>query len=345
MKTFASDNYSGIHPEIMEALIQANFAHQISYGDDEITAETNAIFRQHFGDVEVLYAFNGTGANIVSLKCAILPFQSVICTDTAHIHVDECGGPTQNIGSTLVPLNTPEGKLTPGIIEHQLSFIGNVHHVQPKVISVSQSTELGTIYTREELKALADFAHKYDMYLHVDGARISNAVAALGCTLKESTADCGVDIMSFGGTKNGMMMGEAILIFNKELRKNAPYYHKQTAQLFSKNRFIAAQFQALFTDELWKRMASHANEMARLLASEVSKIEGVTITQKVQANALFVIIPKHAVEPLRDAYRFYDWNTDTGELRWMCSFDTTEEDVMRFVEKLRDAIGSYAETE
>ena len=345
MKTFASDNYSGIHPEIMEALIQANFAHQISYGDDEITAETNAIFRQHFGDVEVLYAFNGTGANIVSLKCAILPFQSVICTDTAHIHVDECGGPTQNIGSTLVPLNTPDGKLTPGIIEHQLSFIGNVHHVQPKVISASQSTELGTIYTREELKALADFAHKYDMYLHVDGARISNAVAALGCTLKESTADCGVDIMSFGGTKNGMMMGEAILIFNKELRKNAPYYHKQTAQLFSKNRFIAAQFQALFTDELWKRMASHANEMARLLASEVSKIEGVTITQKVQANALFVIIPKHAVEPLRDAYRFYDWNTDTGELRWMCSFDTTEEDVMGFVEKLRDAIGSYAETE
>ena len=242
MKTFASDNYSGIHPEIMEALIQANFAHQISYGDDEITAETNAIFRQHFGDVEVLYAFNGTGANIVSLKCAILPFQSVICTDTAHIHVDECGGPTQNIGSTLVPLNTPDGKLTPGIIEHQLSFIGNVHHVQPKVISVSQSTELGTIYTREELKALADFAHKYDMYLHVDGARISNAVAALGCTLKESTADCGVDIMSFGGTKNGMMMGEAIKNFVKThpttTNKRRNFFQKIVLLLLSSKLFL-----------------------------------------------------------------------------------------------------------
>lgn len=335
MKTFASDNYSGVHPEIMEAIIQVNNDHQISYGDDEITAEMNNIFRHHFGDVTVLYAFNGTGANIVSLKCALLPFQSVICTDTAHIHVDECGGPTQNIGSTLVPLKTPDGKLTPSIIEHQLSFIGNVHHVQPKVISVSQSTELGTIYSLDELKTLADFAHKYDMYLHVDGARISNAVAALGCTLKEATVDCGVDIMSFGGTKNGMMIGEAILIFNKELRKHAPYYHKQTAQLFSKNRFISAQFKALFNNELWKRMASHSNKMAQLLASEVSKIEGVTITQKVEANALFVIIPKHAVEPLRSAYRFYDWNAETGELRWMCSFDTTEEDVMGFVEELR----------
>lgn len=336
MKTFASDNYSGVHPEIMDALIKANTAHQISYGDDEITAEMNTIFRQHFGDVEVLYAFNGTGANIVSLKCTVLPFQSVICTDSAHILVDECGGPTQNIGCTLVPLQTPDGKLTPEMIEHQLTFIGNVHHTQPKVISVSQSTELGTVYSRNELKALADFAHKHDMYLHVDGARISNAVAALGCTLKEATVDCGVDIMSFGGTKNGMMMGEAILIFNKELRKNAPYFHKQTAQLFSKNRFISAQFKALFTNELWKRMATHSNKMAELLASEISGIKGVTITQKVQANAIFVIIPKEIVETLRKAYRFYDWNSETGELRWMCSFDTTEEDVLGFSAKLKD---------
>ena len=338
MKSFASDNYSGVHPAIMDAIIRANADHQISYGDDEITAEMNQIFRDNFGDVDVLYSFNGTGANIVSLKCAVLPFQSVICTETAHIHVDECGAPTQNIGSTLVPLKTPDGKLTPDIIEHQLSFIGNVHHVQPKVISVSQSTELGTVYSLEELTALADFAHKYDMFLHVDGARISNAVANLGCTLKEATVDCGVDIMSFGGTKNGMMMGEAILIFNKKLRKHAPYYHKQTGQLFSKNRFIAAQFKALFTNDLWKKMAAHSNKMAQLLKAEISKIEGVTITQEVQANAVFVIIPKHAVEPLRNTYRFYDWNVEIGELRWMCTFDTTEEDVKGFVEKLKDVI-------
>ncbi len=338
MKSFASDNYSGVHPEIMDAIIQANSAHQISYGDDEITAEANALFRQIFGNVDVLYAFNGTGANIVSLKCTTLPFQSIICTDTAHIHVDECGGPTQSTGSSLVALTTPDGKLTPAMLEHQLSFIGNVHHTQPKVISISQSTELGTIYSLDEIRALADFAHKYDMYLHVDGARISNAVAALGCSLKEATIDCGVDIMSFGGTKNGMMMGEAILIFNKDLRKNAAYFHKQTAQLFSKNRFIAAQFKALLSNDLWKRMATHSNQMAQLLASEISKIEGVKITQKVEANALFVIIPKHAVEPLRSAYRFYDWNVETGELRWMCSFDTSEDDINGFVKKLKETI-------
>lgn len=338
MKTFASDNYSGVHPEIMDAIVKANTAHQISYGDDEISVGMNKIFQEQFGDVEVLYAFNGTGANLVSLKCAVLPFQSVICADTAHIQVDECGGPTQSIGCTLVPHHTPDGKLTPEIIKQQLSFIGNVHHTQPKLISISQSTELGTVYSRNELTALSNFAHSNDMYLHVDGARISNAVVALGCSLKEATADCGVDIMSFGGTKNGLMMGEAILIFNKELRKNAPYYHKQSAQLFSKNRFIAAQFKAMFANELWRRMAAHSNQMAQLLANEISKIDGVIITQKVQANAIFVIIPKHAIEPLRDAYRFYDWDTETGELRWMCSFDTTEEDIIGFVKKLKELL-------
>lgn len=338
MKTFASDNYSGIHPEVLDAIIKANTAHQISYGDDAYSAEIKQVFQHYFGDLEVLYAFNGTGANVVSLKCTTLPFQSVICAETAHIYVDECGAPVQSIGCMLAPIPTPDGKLTPALIEHQLGYIGNVHHTQPKVISVSQSTELGTVYALEELKTLSQFAHKNGMYLHMDGARISNAVATLGCSLKEATKDCGIDIMSFGGTKNGLMMGEAILIFNKELWQNAPYFHKQSAQLFSKNRFIAAQFKALFQNDLWKRMATHANEMARLLASEVSKIEGVFITQKVEANAIFVIIPKHAIEPLRNAYRFYNWNEQTGELRWMCSFDTTEEDVMGFVKKLKELI-------
>lgn len=338
MKSFASDNYSGVHPEIMKAIIQANSEHAISYGDDQFTQETNNIFEEIFGEVNVLYAFNGTGANMVGLKCCTLPFQSVICAETAHICVDECGAPTQSIGCTLVGIPTPDGKLTPELIKPQLVHIGNVHHTQPKVISISQSTELGTLYDLNELKALSKIAHDNNMFLHVDGARISNAVAALGCSLKEATVDCGVDIMSFGGTKNGLMIGEAILIFNKELWKNASYLHKQSAQLFSKNRFIAVQFKALLKNELWRKMALHSNEMAQLMAAELGKIELVRITQKVQVNSIFVIIPKHAVEPLRKAYRFYDWNEATGELRWMCTFDTTAEDVTNFIEKLKSLL-------
>ena len=338
MKAFASDNYSGVHPEILNAIMNANPEHQISYADDEISASTKEMFINEFGCIDVLYAFNGTGANIVCLKCATLSFQSIICADTAHILIDECGGTTQSIGATLVPIATPDGKLTPELIAPQLAHIGNVHHTQPKVISISQSTELGTIYQLEEVKALAQFAHANDMYLHIDGARFSNAVATLGCSLKAASADCGVDIMSFGGTKNGMMMGEAILIFNEQLRANAPYFHKQSAQLFSKNRFIAAQFKALLTNNLWLRMALNANKMAKLLATQLSDIKEVKITQQVEANALFVIIPPHIVEPLREQYRFYDWNGATGELRWMCSFDTTEEDVNYFVDQLRRLI-------
>ncbi|HNX12255.1 MAG TPA: low specificity L-threonine aldolase [Paludibacteraceae bacterium] len=318
--------------------MEANNHHAISYGDDTITEETNRLFEKIFGEVKVLYAFNGTGANVVALKCCTLPFQSVICAETAHIQVDECGAPTQSIGCSLVALPTPDGKLTPELIRPELKHRGNLHHTQPKVISISQTTELGTIYSPDELKALSNFAHENDLYLHVDGARISNAVAALGCSLKEATVDCGIDIMSFGGTKNGLMIGEAILIFNKELWKNAPYLHKQSAQLFSKNRFIAAQFKALLENELWRTMALHSNKMAQLLKNEIIKIKGVILTQDVQANSLFVIIPAHAVEPLREAYRFYDWNTATGELRWMCSFDTTEEDVLNFVTTLKSLL-------
>jgi threonine aldolase len=338
MKAFASDNYSGVHAEIMNAILEANKEHVVSYGEDEITKEAKAIFQQQFGDVEVLYAFNGTGANLVGLKCCTLPFQSVICPETAHIQDDECGCVSQNIGCTLVPLPTKDGKLTPAMIEDQLIHVGYVHHTQPKVISISQSTELGTIYSLDELKALSQFAHENNLYLHVDGARLSNAVAALGCTLKEATADCGIDVMSFGGTKNGLLIGEAILIFNQELRENAPYYHKQSAQLFSKNRFIAAQFKALLTNELWKRMAMHSNQMAQLLESELAQINEVTITQKVQSNALFAILPKHVVEPLRSIYHFYDWNVETGEVRLMCSFDTTEEEVKGFAAKLKSLL-------
>lgn len=338
MKSFASDNYSGVHPEIFSAIQRANSLHQISYGDDTFTAEANQLFEQTFGKVTVLYSFNGTGANVICLKCCTLPFQAVICSEYAHIHVDECGAPTQSIGASLLPLATPDGKLTPALIAPHLNRIGNVHHTQPKVISISQSTELGTVYSLAELKALCDFAHLHNMYVHLDGARISNAVASLGVSLKEATVDCGIDIMSFGGTKNGLMMGEAVLIFNEELKANAPYFQKQTAQLFSKNRFISCQFTALLTDNLWLNMATHANQMAQLLAKKVAQLDGIQITRSVDANAVFAIIPKYAIAPLQQKYPFYVWDDSTNELRWMCSFDTTFDEIEDFVTTLKSLL-------
>ncbi len=338
MKSFASDNYSGIHPEIFEAIQRANTNHQISYGDDQFSEETNRLFEKEFGKVTVLYTFNGTGANVTCLKCCTLPFQAVVCSEYAHILADECGAPTQSIGCSLLPLKTSDGKLTPEMIKPLLNRIGNVHNTQPKVISISQSTELGTVYSIAELKALCDFAHANGMYVHLDGARISNAVAALGVSLKAATVDCGIDIMSFGGTKNGLMIGEAVLIFNEELKANAPYFHKQTGQLFSKNRFIATQFAALLHNDLWLRMASHANRMAQLLAKEVSNLPNVKITQKVDANAVFAIIPVEVIQPLRSQYPFYEWDAQTHEQRWMCSFDTTEEEVTGFVKALKELL-------
>ena len=338
MKSFASDNYSGIHPEVFEAIQRANAQHQISYGDDQFTEETNKLFEKLFGKVTVLYTFNGTGANVTCLKCCTLPFQAVVCSEYAHILADECGAPTQSIGCSLLPLKTNDGKLTPDMIKPLLNRIGNVHNTQPKVISISQSTELGTVYTIKELKALCDFAHANGMYVHLDGARISNAVAALGVSLKEATVDCGIDIMSFGGTKNGLMIGEAVLIFNEELKANAPYFHKQTGQLFSKNRFIAAQFGALLTNDLWLRMATHANEMARLLATKVGELPEVQITRSVDANAVFAIIPVEVIQSLRSQYPFYEWDAETHEQRWMCSFDTTEEEVIGFVNALKELL-------
>jgi len=335
MKSFASDNYSGIHPEIFEAIQRANTQHQISYGDDIFTKDANRLFEKTFGNVEVLYAFNGTGANVICLKCCMLPFQAVVCSEFAHILADECGAPTQSIGCSLLPLKTFDGKLTPELIKPLLNRIGNVHNTQPKVISISQSTELGTVYSILELKTLCNFAHEHHMYVHMDGARISNAVASLGVSLKEATVDCGIDIMSFGGTKNGLMIGEAILIFNEELKANAPYFQKQTAQLFSKNRFIATQFSALLTNDLWLRMANHSNKMAQILASKVKDLPGLKVTRAVDANAVFAIIPEHTIEPLRNQYPFYEWDAETHEQRWMCSFDTTEEEVTGFVDTLK----------
>jgi threonine aldolase len=335
MKSFASDNYSGIHPDVLNAIVEANNQHAISYGDDAFTQEANQLFREIFGDVDVLYAFNGTGANVISLKCCTLPFQAVICAETAHINADECGAPTQSIGASLITIPTTDGKLTSDLVKPFLSRLGNVHNTQPKVISISQTTELGTVYSIDELTELCTFAHANNMLVHMDGARISNAIAALKVSPKAATVDCGVDIMSFGGTKNGLMIGEAVLIFNNELKKHTAFYQKQSAQLFSKNRFIAAQFKALLNNNLWLKMAQHANAMGALLATEASKINGVKLTQNNAANAVFAIIPAHAVKPLQEKYRFYVWNEQTGELRWMCSYDTTPEEVHDFCKTLR----------
>jgi threonine aldolase len=338
MKSFASDNYSGIHPEILEAIQYSNTKHEISYGEDSFTAIADKKFEEVFGKVKVHYAFNGTGANVIAIKCCVQAFEAVLCASTAHINADECGAPTQSTGSSLITIATKDGKLTPELIAPYMKRKGNVHNTQPKLISISQSTELGTIYSLQELRKLCDFAHANDLYVHLDGARISNAVATLGVSMKEATIDCGVDIMSFGGTKNGLMIGEAILIFNDELKKNSDYYQKQTAQLFSKNRFMAVQFSALLNNNLWLKMAKHSNAMAALLASKLKEIPEVKITQKVEANAVFVIIPKHAIVPLQEKYRFYVWDEESLELRWMCSFDTTENEVNDFIKTLKQLL-------
>lgn len=336
MKTFASDNYSGIHPNILESIILANSEHAISYGDDFYSLQAQQLFESLLGKVQVHFTFNGTGANVVCLKCCTLPYQAIICAETAHINADECGAPTQSIGASLITIATTDGKLTPEIIKPFLSRKGNVHNTQPKVISISQSTELGTVYSIPELKELCDFAHINNMYVHMDGARIANAVASLNVDLKTATVDCGVDIMSFGGTKNGLLIGEAVLIFNEELKQHAAFYQKQSAQLFSKNRFIASQFIALLSNNLWLEMAKHANKMANYLSTEVQKINGVSVTRETNANAVFAIIPNHAILALQERFRFYIWNETTNELRWMCSFDTTEYEVRNFVSYLSE---------
>jgi threonine aldolase len=336
VKSFASDNYSGVHPTILEAIIEANQDHASSYGNDFYTEKAEATFRSIFGEnIDVLFVFNGTGANVVSLQCAVQSFDLVLCAETAHIHADECGAPVKATGCMIRPIVTSDGKLTPKLIEPYLKGFGNMHNVQPRVVSISQTTELGTVYQIDELKRLCDFAHTHGLMVHLDGARISNAVAALGVDVKACTVDCGVDIMSFGGTKNGLLMGEAILIFNPELSVNAQFIRKQTTQLFSKMRFISAQFLALFEHDLWLTMARHANRMAQILASEIKQLPFVDLTQPVEANALFVRLPAVIVEPLQREFPFYLWDEINVEARWMCSYDTTEEEIHLFVSRLK----------
>ena len=327
-RTFASDNWSGVHPAVLAAVVEANGDHMEAYGADPVTDRAVALFKEHFGgDAEVFFAFNGTGANVVGLQSLLRPFESVICADGAHINVDECGAPERFLGSKLVPVATPDGKLTPELAETAVVGIGDEHHVQARVVSITQSTEVGTRYRVDEVAALAEWAHGHGMLLHLDGARLSNAAAALGVDLGEFGSRSGVDVLSYGGTKNGAMGAEAVVSFHGPGSDSLRYIRKQSMQLASKMRFISAQFVALLTDDLWRANALHANAMAARLAEGVRGIDGVTLAYPVEANGVFVALPPAVTTAVQQHYPFYVWDEVTGVVRWMASFDTTAEDV------------------
>lgn len=339
MISFGSDNHSGIHPRMISAINAVNKEHDFAYGDDVTTLRSDEMFSSLFGcPVRSFYMMNGTGTNVTLLKSVTRSYHSVICASTAHINVDECGAPERQSGCKVVSVPTLDGKLTPELVKPYLTGFGFCHHSQPKVISISQTTELGTVYTKEEILALSELAHSYDMYLHVDGARLANAVAAVGCDVRSITVDAGVDILSFGGTKNGMMMGEAAIFFNLDLAVGFEYERKQAMQLYSKMRFVAAQFEAYLEGGLWIELATSSNSMARYMRERMSEIKEVKVTQEVSANALFVIFPEDKREIIRSKYFFYDWNEAIGEVRLMCSFDTKKEHIDDFIEYIKTII-------
>lgn len=337
MRSFGSDNNSGVHPIIMQALNDANCNHAIAYGDDKWTDRAVEIIREIFNspDINPLFIFNGTGANVLALQACTKPFHSIICAATAHIAVDECGAPVKATGCTIKEIVTSDGKLTPELVKPHLHGFGFEHHSQPKVIAISQTTELGTAYTPDEVKALADLAHQHDMYLFVDGTRITNACAFLGIGLKEMTVDCGVDIFTLGGTKNGLMFGEVIIPLRKELSENLRYYRKQLTQLYSKMRYISAQFIPYIEENIWLENATKSNNSAQKLLSSMKDIKGLKITQKVESNAVFFILPKNITDKLRERYFFYDWDVNLNEMRLVCSWDTTDDDIDAFTNYLK----------
>jgi threonine aldolase len=338
-RSFASDNNAGVHPEVIEAVKAANDGHVIAYGDDPFTARAVKLFQKHFGrDIAVYFVFGGTGANVLGLKTVTKSYQAIICAETAHVNVDECGAPEKFTGCKLLSIATADGKLRVEQIKPLLHGIGVEHHVQPGVITISQATEMGTVYTKKELKTLADFAHDHRMLLHVDGARLANAAVSLDVSLKQITADVGVDVLSFGGTKNGMMYGEAVVFFNKKLAADFKYIRKQGMHLPSKMRFISAQFEALLSGDVWRRGAAHANRMAQLLGSELAQLPQIRLTQPVDANGVFAVIPAKHIAALQKKYFFYVWNEAISEVRLMASFDTSEEDVRDFVAFVRKTV-------
>lgn len=336
MRSFASDNNSGVHPLVMEALNRANQDHAVGYGDDPWTEEAIDKIKEVFTpDCVPLFVFNGTGSNAVALQLCTRSYNSIICAETAHIYVDECGSPARMTGCQIRPVATTDGKLTPDLIRPYLCNFGEQHHSQPGALYISQCTELGTIYQPDEIRALTKLAHRYDMYVHMDGARLANACAALNLSFKELTADCGIDILSFGGTKNGLMLGESVIIFNRALKKEACFVRKQSAQLASKLRYLSCQFTAYLTDNLWLKNATHANKMAQKLYDGLKEVPGVQFTQKMESNQLFLTMPPMVIDELLESYFFYYWNKAAHEIRFVTSFDTTEKDIEELLEAIK----------
>ena len=330
---FASDNYAGVHPAVMQAIIDANGGHQVAYGDDVYTEKLRELVCRLFGEqAEVFPVFNGTGANVVGLQAMMQRWEAVICATSAHVLVDEGGAPERTGGFKLHPISTDDGKLTPALIDEQAWGFGDQHRAQPAVVTITQSTELGTVYSPSEVRAIADHVHAKGMTLHMDGARISNAAAALGCDFRDFTTDAGVDVLSLGGTKIGALGAEAIVVLNPAAVSGLPFLRKGAMQLASKMRFVSAQLLAIFESDVWRESALHANAMANRLQQAVSQIPGITITRSVDANAVFAILPREVTERLQQQFRFYTWNEMTGEVRWMASWDTTESDIDAFSE-------------
>jgi threonine aldolase len=339
VRNFASDNYATALPEALAAIAAANHGPAVSYGADAWTARLQERVREHFGaDAAAFPVFNGTGANVVGLRSLLKPWQGVICAEGAHLNVDEGAAPEVLGGIKLLTVPTPDGKLTPELVARRLVRIGDEHASQPGAVSLTQSTELGTLYTPAEMAAIADHAHAHGLLVHVDGSRLANAAAALDVPLRAITSDIGADVVSFGGTKVGLVLGEAVLVLRPELQDPLRYLRKQSMQLASKMRFVSAQLEALLTDDLWRRAASHANAMARRLGEAVERVEGVTLTQAVQVNGVFAILPEGAAERLQEDFHFYFWDEHTREVRWMCAWDTSEEDVDAFAEAIAQLV-------
>jgi threonine aldolase len=340
-RAFASDNWAGVHPEVLASLTAANVGHVPSYGEDSYTHEAVSRIRRELGeDAEVFLVFSGTAANVLCLQSMVQSHQAVICAETAHLHVHECGAAEKHIGCKLLPVPAPSGKITVAGIREHLHDIGNEHHVQPRAISITQATEYGTVYTPQEIRAIADFAHSHSLLLHMDGARIFNAAAHLNVSMKAISGGAGVDALSFGGTKNGLLAAEAVVFFKSTLADDFEFKRMQNMQLSSKMRFIAAQFNALLSNNLWRRSAAHANNMAQILARGLSEIDGIRLTQDVQANEVFAIIPPKVIPMLQEQWFFHIWSEKTSEVRLITSFDTTEEDIADFLELTRDRMQS-----
>jgi threonine aldolase len=333
---FASDNNGGVHTEILKEIMTANSGHVTGYGSDIYTKKALSLFKDHLGsDTETYFVFTGTGANVLGLSAIMRSWNSVITASTAHLEGDECGAPEKFIGCKVLVVDTPDGKVTPALIEKHIHGIDFEHHSQPKVVSITQATEMGTVYTVTEIMAIADFAHSRGMALHMDGARIANAAVCLNLPFKAFTTDAGVDVLSFGGTKNGMMLGEAICFLKPGLSGDFKYIRKQGMQLASKMRFISAQYIGYFRNDLWKKCASHSNAMASVLGDKLKPIQGITITQKIESNGIFVIMPFDIAERMRSHYFFYPWDEKKSEWRLMCSWDTEEKDIEDFVMLLK----------